>query len=286
MRCAADSGSSVRCCGSAGIATEADQLSSDAARSSMPAFVGYTFEPGPGLPALPTNSTGYHFPTDATVDVARVEELAAALGVEGDVVAGGGADVDGLSWRVGPDDGTAPMLTVGADAQLGVNYSSAWADATTIGCSEPVDAGVEDPATGSAGTAKPDSEAGTDVGCVPIPSPRRTCRLPARPRRSPPRCSTRARSVDVRVRDLRRRVGGVGDGLGSARRRALAGRLGIRLRGRRRPAVDERHPRLAGRDRALPADRARRGAARGSPSRTRGSAAVAGHGRPRHHPCW
>jgi hypothetical protein len=146
--------------------TAADQLGSDAARSSMPAFAGYTFEPGPGLPALPTNSTGYHFPTDATVDVARVEELAAALGVEGDVVAGGGADADGLSWRVGPDDGTAPMLTVGADAQLGVNYSSAWADATTIGCSEPVDAGVEDPATGSAGTAKPDSEAGTDVGCV------------------------------------------------------------------------------------------------------------------------
>ena len=142
------------------------RLASDAAISSMPAFVGYTYEAGPGLPVLPTNSTGYHYATDASVDAARVVELAAALGVEGEPVAGGGADVDGLSWRVGPDDGTAPMLTVGADAQLSVNYSSAWADATSIRCSEPVDAGAEDPDTGSAGTAKPDSEVGADVTCA------------------------------------------------------------------------------------------------------------------------
>jgi hypothetical protein len=146
-------------------ATADGQLGSDAARSSMPAFVGYTFEPAADLPALPTNSTGYHYPTGASVDAARVEELAAALGVEGAPGAGGGVDVDGLSWRVGPDDGTAPILTVGADAQLSVNYSAAWADATSIGCAEPV-ADADEPATGSADPAKPDSEVGTDVRCA------------------------------------------------------------------------------------------------------------------------
>jgi hypothetical protein len=101
-------------------------LGSDAAMSTMPAFMGFTYEVGPDLPPVPTGATGYHYPPDATVDASRVSELAAALGVEGDVVQGGGPEVDGLSWRVGPDDGSAPSLTVGADPQVTVNYSQAW----------------------------------------------------------------------------------------------------------------------------------------------------------------
>jgi hypothetical protein len=146
-------------------ATAEGRLGSDAAMSSMPAFAGYTFGAAADLPALPANSTGYHFPAGASVDAARVAELAAALGVEGEPVAGGGVDVDGLSWRVGPDDGTAPMLTVGADAQLSVNYSSAWADATSTVCVEPVDVGAAEPDAGTSDTAKPDSEVGVEVIC-------------------------------------------------------------------------------------------------------------------------
>ncbi len=111
---------------SGGAATAEAALGRDAAMSSMPAFMGYAYEAGPDLPALPTNSTGYRYPPGASVDVAQVEELAAALGVEGDAVPGGGPEIDGLLWRVGPDDGSAPTLTVGADAQVSVNYSQAW----------------------------------------------------------------------------------------------------------------------------------------------------------------
>ena len=100
----------------------------------MPAFMGFTYEAGPDLQALPTNSTGYQYPPGATLDAATVAELASALGVDGEPVPGGGADVDGLAWRVGPDDGSAPSLTVGADAQLSVNYSTTWAGATSVGC--------------------------------------------------------------------------------------------------------------------------------------------------------
>jgi hypothetical protein len=101
-------------------------LGSDMAMSTMPAFMGFTYEAGPELPPLPVNATGYQYPPGTTVDAAQVGELAAALGVEGEVVPGGGAEVDGLAWRVGPDDGSAPSLTVGSDPQWSVNYSQAW----------------------------------------------------------------------------------------------------------------------------------------------------------------
>jgi hypothetical protein len=118
-----------------GAASAEAALGSDAAISAMPAFMGFTFEAGPDLPALPTDDTGYQYPPGASVDSAEVAELAASLGVEGEPVPGGGAEVDGLSWRVGPDDGSAPSLTVGADPQLSVNYSQAWnTGVTTAGC--------------------------------------------------------------------------------------------------------------------------------------------------------
>jgi hypothetical protein len=126
----------------AGADTAEAALGSDAAMSTMPAFMGFTYEAGPELPPLPTNATGYRYPPGATVDASQVGELAAALGVEGDVVQGGGAEVDGLSWRVGPDDGSAPSLTVGADPQLSVNYSQAWnTGVVTTGCAVAEDGG-------------------------------------------------------------------------------------------------------------------------------------------------
>ena len=100
----------------------------------MPTFIGFEYEAGPELNALPTNATGYQYPPGAAVESVQVAELAAALGVEGEPVAGGGSDVDGLAWRVGPDDGSAPMLTVGADPQVSVYYSQAWNTAVGVGC--------------------------------------------------------------------------------------------------------------------------------------------------------
>ena len=144
----------------------------------MPAFMGFTYEAGPDLPALPTNSTGYQYAPGATVDAARVAELAAALGVEGEPVPGGGAEVDGLSWRVGPDDGSAPMLTVGADPQLNVNYSQAWADSVSVGCA----VAVEGPARGAATdvvTEAPDASPTDTTTIDPAPEPATPVEPPA-----------------------------------------------------------------------------------------------------------
>jgi hypothetical protein len=123
----------------AGSATEARVAGGDAAMSSMPAFAGYSFELGPDFPALPTGSTGYHYPANPALEPDVVAQLAQALGVEGEPVPGGGPTVDGVRWRVGPDDGSAPSLTVSDDAQLNFNYSPAWdLSATSVGCAEPV----------------------------------------------------------------------------------------------------------------------------------------------------
>ena len=96
--------------------------------SFMPYVPGFTFEAGPGLPALPTNAVGYQYVPGGTVDAETVQALAEALDVDGEPVQGGGADVDGTLWRVGPDDGSASSITVSDDAQLSWYYSSAWAE--------------------------------------------------------------------------------------------------------------------------------------------------------------
>ena len=98
----------------------------------MPAFGGYVFEVGDDLPALPTNSTGYHFPAGVSVDAADVSRIAAALGIEGEanpppptVVINGASDRKTAphrhcSW---PNDG-----------QLSWYYSNAWATPAVEGC--------------------------------------------------------------------------------------------------------------------------------------------------------
>ncbi|MFP5487546.1 MAG: hypothetical protein ACLGHQ_04490 [Acidimicrobiia bacterium] len=80
---------------------------------------------GDGLVA-PTDDTGYVYDASAELTAEQVTALATALGIEGEPVR-----IDegyGVSWRVGPDDGTAPSLWVSDDAQQWWNYSSAWAD--------------------------------------------------------------------------------------------------------------------------------------------------------------
>jgi hypothetical protein len=108
----------------------AERTSADAASTEMsiePYWAGFTFEVGDGLPALPTDAIGYQYPAGADVDETTVTELASALGVEGSPLRIDDPAVGAL-WRVGPDDGTAPSLTVNRDAQVSWYYSSAWAD--------------------------------------------------------------------------------------------------------------------------------------------------------------
>ena len=105
---------------------------------------------------LPTATTGYVFPAGATVSAETVGALAAALGVEGEAAAG--STETGTAWQVGTTDGTAPSLTVGADATLSWWYSAAWG--------EPVEA----PACAPVTTIPENSGALPDT-VVPCPAP-------------------------------------------------------------------------------------------------------------------
>ncbi|MGH9134462.1 MAG: hypothetical protein ACRDZZ_11030 [Ilumatobacteraceae bacterium] len=141
-------------------ADDSEVAPADVDRGWMP-FGGYVFETGEGLPALPANSTGYHYPAGADVDVAEVARIAAALGVAGEPQAL--APETGNRWQVGPDDGTAPALFVAADGQLSWYYSNAWATTIVEGCGF---VGSEGGIDGAA-----DVDAATDPAAAPKPQP-------------------------------------------------------------------------------------------------------------------
>jgi hypothetical protein len=120
----------------------ADATASDRDMAMFPAFGGYVFEIGDGLPALPTNSTGYRFPAGATVDAATVARLAAALGVDGEPQAA--ADDTAGQWQVGATDGSAPTLFVADDGQLSWYYTPAFAATAAVeGCAVAGSAGSD-----------------------------------------------------------------------------------------------------------------------------------------------
>jgi hypothetical protein len=148
-----------------------------------------TFVPGEGLPALPTNDVGYVFQAGATVTAEQVAELAAQLGVEGEPVRH--EEGSWAWWQVGPNDGTAPSLTVNEDAQLGWNYSSSWADqaVTGAGCAVAASAGAPE-------SVPADADATTIAPAEPV------CETPP-----PPEGVPSAEEAEARTRELMSAVG-------------------------------------------------------------------------------
>lgn len=76
------------------------------------------------LPALDTPVDGWHFTAREGLDEAAVARLASVFGMSADVVElpadwGGG-------WRMGPDDGSAPAIWLGADGLGWWSYSAPW----------------------------------------------------------------------------------------------------------------------------------------------------------------
>ena len=120
-----------------------------------------------GLPALPTNDVGYVFQIGAAVSVEQVAALAASLGVTGDPVR-----IDegyGVSWRVGPEDGTAPSVWVYEDAQLSWNYNSAWAEQPGFaGCAVAGPAVEPLPVDEAAAEPAPDDGSATEPTELPV----------------------------------------------------------------------------------------------------------------------
>jgi hypothetical protein len=154
---------------SAGVVETARPMSAGDAASTemttMPAFAGFTYEIGDGLPALPANSTGYQFPAGADVDEATVAALAEALGVDAP------ERVDdpntGLLWKAGPDDGTAPTLGVSNDPQLSWYYSAAWDEQdVATRCAVPLDTATSVPVPVGQDASAPSVEPTTTTSLV------------------------------------------------------------------------------------------------------------------------
>lgn len=99
-------------------------VAGDARMMPMPCAGVTEFELVGELPALDTPADGWRYSKVTELDPAVVSRLTAAFGLTGSVEAlpaewGGG-------WRVGPDDGSAPALWLGADGLGWWSYSAPW----------------------------------------------------------------------------------------------------------------------------------------------------------------
>ena len=178
---------------------------------------------------LPAATTGYVFPAGATASAETVKSLAAALGVEGDPVAG--SPENGMAWKVGPTDGTAPTLTVSASAPTDVVVlGGVGATSGSAG----VHADDDDPGDRHAsrlGGSVPGADAagrradGYRGGATGAPAARRT--------RRGSRCCAVRHPVRRVVRQRRGRAA-------PPRRGQLAGTLELRVRTRRSAQVRQR----------------------------------------------
>ncbi len=94
------------------------------------------------MPTLPTMSTGYVYRQGSTVPEATALALAAALGVDTQPQERPAEYM--VEWAFGPDDGTAPSLSIDASGQHYWWYSSGWDDMRVAedvpACTESVDA--------------------------------------------------------------------------------------------------------------------------------------------------
>jgi hypothetical protein len=129
-------GGSTAGAGSLGAAaSEAAVVSSDA--MIAPVYWISEYVVGDGMPALPTNDLGYVFDASLEVTAEQVARVAAALGVTGEPV-----PLDegfGVSWRVGPDDGSAPTLWVSNEGTQSWNYSAWQGRGAIVSCTATVD---------------------------------------------------------------------------------------------------------------------------------------------------
>ncbi|MEZ5247773.1 MAG: hypothetical protein R2713_00705 [Ilumatobacteraceae bacterium] len=98
----------------------------EASTKMMAAYLTYLWSGD--APDLTSPAASWSFPVGAAPTSAQIEALASALGVAGDVTELG-PEIGG-GWTIGPNDGTAPSLTVGVDAMQTWWYSPAWATMT------------------------------------------------------------------------------------------------------------------------------------------------------------
>jgi hypothetical protein len=182
--------------GSANATAEAATADRSMATDMIAPYQITNFVVGEGLPALPTNDTGWVFQSGATVTAEQVSELAAALGVTGEPQR---HDENGyVYWTVGPNDGTAPSVTVNEDAQLSWYYSGPFATqavSASVGCA------VAEPAIAVDVDASSDASAPAETKPVETVPP---CTIETTP---PPVGVPSAEEAEARTRELMTAVG-------------------------------------------------------------------------------
>ena len=119
------------------------KVGDDMASSFLPYWdVVVGFEVGADLPALPTADTGYVYRDGTSVPEATAVALATALGVDPTPQERPAEYM--VEWAFGPEDGSAPSLTIDSTPQHYWWYSSAWAEMDRAmeapACTESIDA--------------------------------------------------------------------------------------------------------------------------------------------------
>jgi hypothetical protein len=115
------------------------------------------------LPALDGPAGSWFFAPGQQPDVGRIAKLAAVLGVQGDVRTLP-AEQDG-GWAVGPEDYSAPVLTVGSDGMLSWYLNAGQPGVTSIGGCAVASGVATEPAVGAPGVV----EAVAPAESVPAP---------------------------------------------------------------------------------------------------------------------
>ncbi|MFN8022896.1 MAG: hypothetical protein U0Q03_15320 [Acidimicrobiales bacterium] len=116
----------IQVAGSTGGATGgAVPAAADSEASTKMMAMALTYEWAGQTVDLTSPAGSWFFPAGSAPTTEQIQAIAAAFGVTGDVTELG-ADMGG-GWMIGPNDGTAPSITVSADALQSWWYSPAWA---------------------------------------------------------------------------------------------------------------------------------------------------------------
>ncbi|HWL41649.1 MAG TPA: hypothetical protein VNQ73_01810 [Ilumatobacter sp.] len=153
------------------------------------------FVVGDGLPALPTDDTGFVYDGTTRTTAEQAAELATLLGVEGEPVRVDDWEPGG--WQVGPTDGSGPSLFLSDDAQHTWSYSPAWDSGYDVAVSSPACEPVTLPAPASTDPAVSE----------PVDAPAVDCATPETYEPTPPEGILTADEATARAHELLARLG-------------------------------------------------------------------------------
>lgn len=171
-------------------------MSADVAtESSKMMAMLYSYEWTGTTPDLTSPAASWYFAPGVAPTAEQAQQLAAAFGVSGEAVAVA-ADMGG-GWTVGPNDGSAPSITIAGDAMQSWWYSPAWQTGASpsVGCAYPSEGGVAIDAAGdtdaTGATDAPDATMAIAIDPVPV------CEEPQPPAGVPSKADAEAKAREM-----------------------------------------------------------------------------------------